>query len=226
MTPPLAPSEAWQPLPASAWNAELARHLLRRAGWAARPDDVTRAVRDGLVATLERLFPATPPPLDRPAYLTLAQTRLAELRALKRKTEDPEERRLLEREERELERAGATELTFKWLQAAADPARSAYEKWLLFLADVYVVSAEKVRDADLIYRHFDLLRTAGTGPAPELTKAISRSPAMIRYLDLDRSSKKAPNENFARELFELFTLGQGNYTEDDIKQAARAFTGY
>ncbi|MEM9227094.1 MAG: DUF1800 family protein, partial [Verrucomicrobiota bacterium] len=51
-------------------------------------------------------------------------------------------------------------------------------------------------------------------------------PAMIRYLNLDRSSKKAPNENFARELFELFTLGEGNYSEADIKEAARAFTGY
>ena len=50
--PTLSPQEAWQPLPSSAWNADLARHLLRRAGWAARPDEVARAVNDGLAVTL------------------------------------------------------------------------------------------------------------------------------------------------------------------------------
>ncbi|MCX6936427.1 MAG: DUF1800 family protein [Verrucomicrobia bacterium] len=226
MTSPLDPREAWQPLPASEWNADLARHLLRRAGWAARPDEVARAVQQGLAATLNRLFPATPPPLARPAFIPLAQDRINALRPLKRGALDQEERRIYEREERELERTAGVELTFKWLQAAADPSRSAYEKWVHFLTDVYVISMEKVRSAELVYQHYDLLRTKGTGTAPALTKAVSRSAAMIRYLDLDLSSKKAPNENFARELFELFTLGEGNYTEDDIKQAARAFTGY
>ncbi len=226
MTPPLDPREAWQPLPASAWNAELARHLLRRAGWAARPDEVARAVKDGLGNTLDRLFPATPPPLPRPVFLPLAETRKAEIRSLRRDTTDPEQRRIYEREERELERTSGVEISFKWLQAAADPTRSVYEKWFLFLTDVYVVSMEKVRSAELMFKHYDLLRVNGTGPAPALTKAVSRSAAMIRYLDLELSSKKAPNENFARELMELFTLGEGNYTENDIKQAARAFTGY
>ena len=224
--PSLAPHEAWKPLPASAWNADLARHLLRRAGWAARPDEVARAVDDGLSATLERLFPATPPPLDRPVFLARANERIAELPPLKRAAPTPEDRQGLDREERELNRVGSAELAFKWLQAAADPARSAYEKWVLFLSDVYVVSFEKVRRAEFIYRHLDILRSGGAGPAPALAKAVSRSPAMIDYLDLNRSSRRAPNENFARELFELFTLGEGNYTEDDIKQAARAFTGY
>jgi len=59
-----------------------------------------------------------------------------------------------------------------------------------------------------------------------LSKAISRTPAMIEFLDLKDNKKDAPNENFARELFELFVLGEGNYTEADIKNAARAFTGY
>lgn len=224
--PPLDPREAWKPLPASAWNADLARHLLRRAGWAARPDEVARAVDEGLPATLTRLFPATPPLLERPVFLVRATERVAELQPLKRAAPTVEDRRGLEREERELQRAAAAELSFKWLQAATDPARSAYEKWVLFLSDVYVVSFEKVNRAENIYRHLDILRTHGAGPAPALAKAVSRSPAMIDYLDLNRSSKRAPNENFARELFELFSLGEGNYTEDDIKQAARAFTGY
>ncbi len=226
MIPPLDPREAWRPLPASAWNIELASHLLRRVGWTARPEDVTRAVREGLPATLNRLFPTVPPPLPKPVFLTKAAARINELRAEKRTVTEPNALRLIEREERELERAAGVEFNLKWLQAAADPTRSAYEKWLLFLADVYVVSMEKVYRADWMFEHHDILRKNGAGLAPALAKAVSRSPAMIRYLDLDRSSRSAPNENFARELFELFTLGEGNYTEDDIKNSARAFTGY
>lgn len=226
MNAPLTPAQAWQPLPASAWDSAAARHLLRRAGWAARPEDVARAVAEGLPATLDRLFPATPPAFPRPVFMIKAEERLDELRPKKRAATTPEERRIVDRDERELERLASIEFSLKWLQAAADPDRSAYEKWVLFLADVYVVAFEKVRRADYHYLHRDLLRTLGAGPAPALTKAISRSPAMIDYLDLSRSSKRAPNENFARELFELFVLGEGHYTETDIKQAARAFAGY
>lgn len=224
--PLLDPQEAWKPLPASAWNADLARHLLRRAGWAARPEEVARAVNQGLPATLARIFPATPPTLDRPAFLVRAEERIQELQSLRRSAATPEDRQALDRENRELNRLGAAEFAFRWLQAAADPARSAYEKWVFFLSDVYVVAFDKVNRAENIYRHFDILRAHGAGPAPALAKAVSRSPAMIDYLDLNRSLRRAPNENFARELFELFVLGEGNYTEDDIKQAARAFTGY
>lgn len=226
MTPPLPPREAWKPLPSSAWNATLASHLLRRAGWAARPDEVARAEREGMKATLDRIFPATPPEFPRPALITRGLARTAELRAERNQTDDVETRRARDREMRELQRIAAEDFALRRLQAAADPARSAYEKWVLFLSDVYVVSQDKVNNIDAIFTHQDILRSGGAGPAPDLAKAVSRSPAMIRYLDLDRSSKRAPNENFARELFELFTLGEGNYTEDDIKQAARAFTGY
>ncbi len=224
--PLLDPREAWRPLPPSAWNADLARHLLRRAGWAARPEDVARAVDQGLPATLARLFPTHPPTLARPVFVTRANERIAELQPLKRSAPSYEDRQILEREERDLERLSAAELAFQWLQNATDPARAPYEKWVFFLSNIYVVSLEKVRRAENIHRHFDVLRTHGAGLAPALAKAVSRSPAMIDYLDLNRSSRRAPNENFARELFELFILGEGNYTEDDVKEAARAFTGY
>ena len=118
------------------------------------------------------------------------------------------------------------DMSIHWMQFAARPENSAYAKWVLFLSDVYVVSYEKVNRTPLIYRHVDTLARHGLGPAPVLTKAISRSPAMITYLDLNQSRRGAPNENFARELFELFVLGEGNYTEKDIKESARAFTGY
>lgn len=137
-----------------------------------------------------------------------------------------EERQAAQRHLRERAQAALQDYRIKWLQHAAIPAQSAFMKWTLFLSDVYVVGAEKVRSPHLLWRHFDLLAANALGRATDLTKAISRSPAMVRYLDLDRSVREAPNENFARELFELFVLGEGNYSEQDIKEAARAFTGY
>ena len=137
-----------------------------------------------------------------------------------------DERLRKQRELQEHARLAIQELTIKWLEYAARPDAAAVAKWVLFLSDVYVISAEKVRNAGVVHQHFDVLAQHGFGPAPALTKAVSRSPAMVIYLDLAQSQLKAPNENFARELFELFVLGEGNYTENDIKEAARAFTGY
>ena len=224
----LTPQDAWQPLPESAWNAATARHLLRRAGWTARRIDVDRAVSEGLTRTLDRLFPSESTETDRfPMPTMLArfeQTTLSRQRETARLTGD--ERLRAQREVQDRMRVGLQELSIKWLEHAARPEASAVAKWTLFLADVYVVSAEKVRNPAAVYRHFDILATHGLGPAPALTKAVSRSAAMLFYLDLGQSQLRAPNENFARELFELFLLGEGNYTEADIKESARAFTGY
>lgn len=72
----------------------------------------------------------------------------------------------------------------------------------------------------------DVLRTHGLGKFRDLVLAVARDPSMIRYLNNQQNRKEQPNENFARELMELFTIGRGNYTEQDIKEAARAFTGW
>jgi uncharacterized protein (DUF1800 family) len=225
MSPSLTPREAWQPLPAGEWNAAAARHLLRRAGWTARAADVERAVNEGLSATLDRLFPAEVPKLDKPRFVSRYEERAV---ALQREMmgASGEDRLRKQREVQERARVAVQELSIKWLQFAAKPESSAVAKWVLFLSDVYVISAEKVRNAAVIFQYFDLLTQQGLGPAPALTKSVSRSPAMVIYLDLAQSQLKAPNENFARELFELFVLGEGNYSESDIKEAARAFTGY
>jgi uncharacterized protein (DUF1800 family) len=76
-----------------------------------------------------------------------------------------------------------------------------------------------------MYGQNQLYRRMGTGDLRSLLMATTYDPAMIRYLDLDRSSAKAPNENYSRELMELFTLGAGNYTEADVREGARAFSG-
>lgn len=222
---PLSPQDAWQPLAATEWNADAARHLLRRAGWTARADDVERATRDGLAKTLDRLFPDEPARLEKPRLVVrFEENALAVQRSMVGKTGD--ERLRGQRELQERSRLAIQELSIKWLQHAARPEHAAVAKWVLFLSDVYVISADKVRNAGVVYQHFDTLARHGFGPAPALSKAVSRSPAMVIYLDLNQNQLKAPNENFARELFELFVLGEGNYTEADIKEAARAFTGY
>jgi uncharacterized protein (DUF1800 family) len=198
---------------------------LRRAGWTARQAEVERATSEGLEKTLDRLFPEKPSLMPKPRLVSRFEENLLSMqRELQSKT--GEERLRKQRELQERSRLAVQELSIKWLEFAATPETSAVAKWVLFLSDVYVVSAEKVRSASAVYQHFDILGRNGFGPAPALTKAVSRSPAMVIYLDLAQSQLKAPNENFARELFELFVLGEGNYTEADIKEAARAFTGY
>ena len=221
----LTPQEAWQPLPAADWNAGAAGHLLRRAGWTARPDEVDRAVRTGLAATLDRLFPAEPILLPKPRQVARLEQDSPALGQNLQKLSG-EERLRAQRELQERQRLALQDLSIKWLQQAARPENSAFAKWVLFLSDVYVVAADKVRNAAFIHEHFDVIARHALGPAPALSKAVSRSPAMVVYLDLNQNQRRAPNENFARELFELFLLGEGNYTEQDIKEAARAFTGY
>ena len=221
-----AASEAWQPLPAAEWNADAARHLLRRAGWSALPAEVTRATADGLVVTLDRLFPAQPLLFPQPKLIA---NLMQDTPAIARKLVSPaggEDRRLLLREARERTQLAIQDMSIRWLEYAVQPQNAAFAKWVLFLSDVYVVGIEKVKNAALIWQHFDLLARNSLGAAPALAKAVSRSPAMVVYLDLNQSKRNAPNENFARELFELFLLGEGNYTENDIKESARAFTGY
>jgi uncharacterized protein (DUF1800 family) len=225
MTVSLSPQDAWTPLPQGEWNAAAAAHLFRRAAWTAKPDDVDRAVREGLPKTLDRLFPPTPELMPMPALVSRIQE---EEPAYVQKIRDaqPVDRRILQREQRERAQSVMQNMTIKWLQYSAEYNHAAFQKWILFLSDVYVVSFEKVVNPPLIYDHFDIIGKHALGTAPELTKAISRSPAMVLFLDLNQNQPKAPNENFARELFELFVLGEGNYSEADIKEAAKAFTGY
>jgi len=221
----LSPDNAWNLLPNNEWNSDAARHLLRRTGWTALPEDVERATHEGLSATVDRLFQSTPPLFNQPAQ-TAHMVSEAEALQEKIRSADEEEKRLLNREFQQKSRNAMIDMTLHWMRYAARPENSVFAKWTLFLSDIYVVSYEKVKHAPLIYKHFDIISRYAFESAPLLTKAISRSPAMIQYLDLNQSQKKSPNENFARELFELFVLGEGNYTEKDIKEAARAFTGY
>ncbi|MDE3084541.1 MAG: DUF1800 family protein, partial [Verrucomicrobiota bacterium] len=184
-------------MPENEWDETAARHLLRRAGWAAQPDEVQRALNEGLDKTVERLFPPKPRSIAKPKLIADVED---ETPRFIKKTEraSGDEKRLLQREARERSQMALQDLSIKWLQFASQPEHAAFEKWVLFLSDIYVVGFAKVHQASLIWQHYDMLRQCAYSPAPVLSKSISRSPAMIMYLDLQQSKREAPNENFAR----------------------------
>lgn len=223
--PSISVKEAWLSLSNEEWSYNAARHLLRRAGWTAHPKEVEKIYQLGLKEALNYLFPLEPVSYKKPDSLVKfveeesnLENKIRDLTGL----DKVKARRELQNKQRGI----INDLTVAWLKYASYSSYSAYAKWVLFLSDVYVIGADKVRNPLSIYNYFNTLAYFGNKNASSLTKAVSRTPAMIQYLDLNNSTKKAPNENFARELFELFVLGEGNYSEKDIKESARAFTGY
>lgn len=100
------------------------------------------------------------------------------------------------------------------------------ERMTLFWHNHFTSSQQKVKSPVLLYRQNVLLRRHALGNFSELLRAIAKDPAMLVYLDNVSNRKRQPNENFAREVMELFTLGEGHYSENDIREAARAFTGW
>jgi uncharacterized protein (DUF1800 family) len=135
---------------------------------------------------------------------------------------DAEERRLFVRGQ--IERA--LELKGWWLTEMVATASPLTERMTLFWHNHFTSSVQKVRSPPLMYRQNVLLRRHALGNFGELLHAVSKDPAMLVYLDSATSRRGQPNENFAREVMELFTLGEGRYGEHDIKEAARAFTGW
>jgi len=120
----------------------------------------------------------------------------------------------------------AIELRSWWLTEMLVTPSPLTEKMTLFWHNHFVSSQQKVRSPQLMYRQNVLLRRHALGNFTMLLHAVARDPAMVIYLDSASNRKGQPNENFAREVMELFTLGEGHYTERDVKEAARAFTGW
>lgn len=113
-----------------------------------------------------------------------------------------------------------------WTLRLLTTERPMQEKLTLFWHDHFAVSASKVTQGPAMYQYLETLRKHANGNFLELLRAISKDPAMILWLDNNTNVRGKPNENFAREVMELFTMGIGNYTEADIQEAARAYTGW
>jgi uncharacterized protein (DUF1800 family) len=118
------------------------------------------------------------------------------------------------------------ELRAWWMQEMLVTPSPLTERMTLFWHNHFVSSQQKVRVARLMYTQNVTLRASALGNFGTLLRTASKDPAMLIYLDGAQNRKGQPNENFAREVMELFTLGEGRYSEQDIKEAARAFTGW
>ncbi len=209
----------------SVWDSRAAEHLLNRAGFGASPEEVARAVERGRAATIERLFAGDPEPLEPFFHRVRRRGAMDDLRT----GEGPptaEERRELQRRIRGEDTRQLRDFLGWWFErmlAGDDPLR---ERMTLFWHGHFTSSMDDVKNSHEMIEQNRLFRRLGLGDFRTLVEAIARDPAMLEYLDNDVSRRGDPNENFARELMELFTLGEGNYTEADVKEAARAFTGW
>ncbi len=113
-----------------------------------------------------------------------------------------------------------------WMTRMANTKRPLQEKMTFFWHGLLTSQLTVVKDPALMLRQNEFYRTNAMATFPQILKGVSADPAMMLYLDVNGSQRAAPNENYARELMELFSLGIGNYTEQDIRQSARAFTGW
>jgi uncharacterized protein (DUF1800 family) len=142
------------------------------------------------------------------------------------KAMSPDERRMARRDQ---VREGF-EIKDWWMREMVETPTPLAERMTLFWHGHFATSQQKVIRADAMWRQHLLLRATALGSFRELLHGVARDPAMLVYLDGARNRKEAPNENFAREVMELFTLGEasqgGGYSEQDIREAARAFTGW
>ncbi len=117
-------------------------------------------------------------------------------------------------------------MTHFWFERARTVPKPIQEKVALFWHGVLCSGLDKVNKHYLMFDQIQLFRSKGMGDLVELYQTMALQPAMLLYLDNDDNRKGSPNENFARELMELFLLGQGHYTEDDVQASARAWTGH
>lgn len=217
------PDRAWIPLDTRSWDEDAARHLLRRLGFAALPAATALAVKEGPALTVRRAFGALKPmplPEKISEFSEESETVRAKLRSL-----TPEERREFIRDLRQKGESVFRDYTLEWLAFARRSEHAAQEKFVMFLQDIFVVSVEKVKNVESLFDYQATLRGSLDKDYTTLVRQVMKHRAMIEYLDSNQNRKGQPNENFARELFELFCLGEGNYTEKDVKEAARAMTG-
>jgi uncharacterized protein (DUF1800 family) len=186
-------------------------HLLRRVTFGPTSAEVDAAIRSGVEQTVTTLLAAAtgvnPPDLgpEPQAPADAGRTERQQVRQAQQK-----------------QVAAALDW---WLQRmAAD--RTGAEKLVFFWHGHWATSVQKVRSAHLMLGQQQTFRRYGPGDTGALVQAMLRDPALIIWLDGQKNTRRAPNENLARELMELFTLGVGNYTENDVKAAARVLTGW
>ena len=179
----------------------LMAHLMRRAGFGTTRDDQERLAEQGYEETVEQLLN----PGDAPGVAEYALYRYHPI------TEMP---------------GGGSPGQANWVYHMVNTPHPLQEKMTLFWHQVFATGNSKVDDCIHLLEQIALFREHGMGNYKELLVQVARNPAMIFWLDNNENHKHAPNENWGRELLELFSLGVGNYTETDVLECSRAFTGW
>jgi Protein of unknown function (DUF1800) len=252
MSPSTTGPASWQndltPIGPPDWNYDFAAHLIERAGFGGTPAEIDALARLSPSVAVRRLvyfqdiennLPAfdhsgihdpglEPFPESRPAVTKLAKEKGE---ALGIKVKPGGDRPLqpivneffywLRASVLETQRAG-----YWWANRMLATHHPLEEKMALFWHGHFAVNEAKVRDYRKTLGQLEIFYKHGTGNFRDLLVAVAQSPAMLSFLDAGVNVKGSPNENFAREIMELFTMGVGNYSEKDIREGARAFTGW
>src|SRR5476649_1086071 len=205
---PLGSLEPYQPTVEDPWDREKAAHLLRRAGFGGPAAEIERLVQLGFERAVDALvdFDAEDPDLERLIHATGGA--LGDI-------DDPERpgQPLIEN------------VRLWWLFRMVHTRSPLREKLTLLWHDHFACQENEDLRATLVLQQNRLFRTHAAGSFRELLHAVARDPAMLMFLDNRTNDKEHPNENWARELMELFTLGIDRYTQKDVVAIARAFTG-
>jgi uncharacterized protein (DUF1800 family) len=212
------------PIASDRWNFDAAAHLLVRAGFGADPSEIRKMRALGPEKAVESLINAQAENYPPPTWATPDDQ--DELRAQVKEAGTPDEKQMARKLLREKFVSEMKDLTHWWLTRMVNTRSPLIEKMTLFWHGHFATSGQKVRPAYKMWLQNETFRQNALGNFRTLAKAVSRDPAMMIWLDLVQSKKESPNENFGREVMELFTLGEGHYTESDVREAARAFTGY
>ena len=244
---------AWQndlaPIGPADWNNDFAAHLLERAGFGGTPEEIEAVAKMTPTEAVRRLvrFEGTdvsnlPPfehsgirdpglepfPPSRPAVTDLAKEK-GEALGIKVKPGGNRRLQPIVDEFFYWLRASVLEtnrVAYWWANRMLASQRPLQEKMALFWHGHFASNEAKVRDYRKLLGQLELFQKQGLGNFRDLTVAVAQDPAMLSFLDAGVNVKGASNENFAREIMELFTMGVGHYTEKDIREAARAFTGW
>lgn len=198
------PAHALSPY-AGAWNPRLAAHLLRRAGFGGSPSEIAAASADGMHRTVDRLIRPQPDSLPGAPSADLSFGPMVD--AVQRRN------------------ALYSTLTW-WVDRMLRTPNSLVERMVYFWHNHFTSAIDGGITPTMMVAQNNLFRAHALGNFADLTHQISRDPAMLHYLNGNQNRKQHPNENYARELMELFTLGVGNYSEQDVRESARAFTGW
>src|SRR5579871_4541620 len=200
------------------------QHLLWRAGFGPLCRDFGQLEKTSQKSLFKSLLKSSSKP---PEYINVASNELSDLimmpmaegdKMQKKDLSEDEKKRFRKQSEQDIK-----QLNIAWLNQMVNSDAQLLEKMSLFWHGHFASRNENIFYQQLL---LDIIRRNALGNFGDLLRAVSKSAAMINFLNNNQNKKNHPNENFAREVMELFTMGRGNYTEDDVKQAARAFTGW